>query len=327
MTWHWLDAGGTVEQLLAICRAANAALDADATSGPWTSPDLSLLGTGRRPAPEFPIDLLGEFWSGWVRSRAAGASAPLDYIATALLAGVSAVIANVRWPTAGVSWSEPPVLWIAEVGGPSSGKSPSLDAVMELIQHAEDTMAASFDEDLRQYETDKTVAKARREAWETEVKAAVKAGDRAEVLPDDAVVPEEPVRARIRVADFTVEKLGVLAAALPRGLLAVRDELAGWFGSFDRYGGNGSDRAFALEMYGGRPYVVDRMKSVEPLRIRHLSVGLLGGVQPDKLIAIIDGPDDGLASRLLWAWPETIPEFRLCREPPPTERLRRHSDA
>jgi hypothetical protein len=85
-------------------------------------------------------------------------------------------------------------------------------------------------------------------------------------------------------------------------------------GAFDRYGGGGSDRAFAIEMYGGRSYVVDRMRSSEPLQIRHLSVGVLGGVQPDKLPAIIAGPDDGLAARFLWSWPDVPPGFSLSRD-------------
>ena len=58
------------------------------------------------------------------------------------------------------------------------------------------------------------------------------------------------------------------------------------------------------------------MKNPEPLHIRHLSVGVLGGVQPEKLSVIIDGPDDGLASRLLWAWPDAPPEFSLARTVP-----------
>lgn len=132
-------------------------------------------------------------------------------------------------------------------------------------------------------------------------------------MPEDATEPAVPIRPRIRVADATVEALGALAAGLPRGLLLVRDELAGWLGAFDKYGGGGSDRAFAIEMYGGRAYVVDRMKNPEPLRIRHLSIGVLGGVQPDKLEMILNGPDDGLVSRLLWAWPDAKPEFNLAR--------------
>ena len=253
----------------------------------WDSPDLFLLGTGRRPAPPFPLDLLPRYWSAWVQRRAAGASAPADYVATSLLACTGAMIANVRWPLAGANWSEPPILWCGIVGSPSSSKSPAMDACFDLVRHAEDGMAAGFDDERRRYETQKQAARARREAWEIEIKAAIKAGNNPPSLPEDAVPPNEPVRPRVRVADFTIEKLGALAAGLPRGLLVVRDELAGWLGGFDRYGSAGSDRAFMIEMYGGRSYVVDRVKNPEALRIPHLSVGVLGAVQQQK--AFIEG--------------------------------------
>jgi hypothetical protein len=188
-----------------------------------------------------------------------------------------------------------------------------MDAAFDLVRHAEDLMAADFEQTQRDYETKKQFAKAKRDAWENEVKATVKTG-MAPPLPRDAIAPDEPVRPRIRVADVTTERLGALAAGLPRGLLLVRDELSGWLGGFDRYNGGGSDRAFALEMYGGRSYVVDRVKSPEPMRIRSLSIGVLGGAQPDKLPAIISAPDDGLLSRILWAWPETLPAFTLARQ-------------
>ena len=281
-------------------------------SGSWPEPDLSLLGTGRRAPPPFPQHLLGP-WAGWCERKAKGASAPVDYVAVALLASVGAAIANVRWPQAGTAWSEPPVLWCAEVGPPSSSKSPSMDAAFNLVRFAEDRMADGFEQVQQEHATAKQTCEARIEAWKVEVKTAVKNGDPVPAMPAEAQEPPAPVRPRIRVADATVEALGALAAGLPRGLLLVRDELAGWLGAFDKYGGGGSDRAFAIEMYGGRAYVVDRMKNPEPLRIRHLSIGVLGGVQPDKLEMILNGPDDGLASRLLWAWPETKPEFNLAR--------------
>lgn len=279
---------------------------------PWPEPDLVLLGTGRRPAPAFPLPLLGP-WAEWVGKKANAASAPADYVGVALLVSVGAALANVRWPVAGAGWSEPPVLWGAEVGPPSSAKSPSMDAAFELVRFAEERMAQGFEAEQQDYAIRKQASEAHLDAWKAEVKAAVKNGDRLPPMPAEAQEPAAPVRPRIRVADATVEALGSLAAGLPRGLLLVRDELAGWLGAFDKYGGGGSDRAFAIEMYGGRSYVVDRMKNPEPLRIRHLSIGVLGGVQPEKLSVIIDGPDDGLASRLLWAWPDAAPNFTLAR--------------
>lgn len=279
----------------------------------WPELDMTLLGSGRRHAPVFPTDILGPFWSAWTVKAAQGASAPVDYASTALLACAGAAIANVRWGHAGANWSEPPLIWAALVGSPSAGKSPGMDTALRLIQHIEDQQAANFDTTLRAYETQKQFAAAKRDAWQAQVKTVAKNGGTPPNMPADAEEPLPPVRPRIRVADSTQEKLGALAAALPRGLLQVRDELAGWFGSFDRYGGGGADRAFAIEMYGGRSYTVDRMKHPEPLRIRHLSIGVLGGIQPDKISEILNTPDDGFISRMLWSWPEALPKFKLAR--------------
>src|SRR5215208_2064096 len=48
---------------------ANADGHADHAGDPWLSPDLTLLGSGRRVAPPFPLELLGTFWSGWVARK------------------------------------------------------------------------------------------------------------------------------------------------------------------------------------------------------------------------------------------------------------------
>lgn len=181
--------------------------------------------------------------------------------------------------------------------------------------HSEDQFAAGFDRVSADYELKKQTAEALRDVWKAEVRDAVKAGGAGPDMPAGAEDPEPPVRPRIRIADVTTEKAGALAAALPRGLLMARDELAGWVASFDRYGGSGSDRAFFLEAYGGRSYRIDRMKTPEPITIRHLSIGVLGTTQPDRLAAITGGADDGLASRVLWSWPEATPSFTLARDP------------
>jgi hypothetical protein len=133
-----------------------------------------------------------------------------------------------------------------------------MDAAFSLIRSIEDSMAAGFEDEMRLYELKREIAEAKREAWKAEVKAAAKGDGLPPPLPEDAQIPQPPVRPRVRVADATTEKLAALASALPRGLLLVRDELAGWLGAFDKYSGVGSDRAFALEMWGGRSYVVDR---------------------------------------------------------------------
>ncbi len=77
----------------------------------------------------------------------------------------------------------------------------------------------------------------------------------------------KPSRPRLKVADTTPEKMGLLMASHVKGLMFHRDELAGFLGAFDKYGGGGSDRAFWSECYNGGYYAIDRVKHPEPIRI------------------------------------------------------------
>lgn len=280
----------------------------------WTNPDLSVLDAGAIAA-RFPTERLGGMWADWIELRAKAASAPEDYVAASLLACAGAALANVRWPIVGAGWSEPSHLWIGLVGSPSSGKSPGMSAAVDLLEQAESALRAGFDDKLKEFKEVEAFAKARKAFWETQVSEAARRGEDRPPMPSDAVPPDRPICPRIRVVDATSEKLAELSAALPRGLIQVRDELGGWLGAFDRYGGLGADRSFALETWNGGRYTVDRKKADEPVQVRHLSIGVLGGIQPERLAPIIEGPDDGLPTRFLWAWPDRIPLFRIHREP------------
>ena len=272
---------------------------------PWLEPDMSVVDGGRRAAPALPIRVFGA-WVQWIEAHAEGRSAPVDYVALGLLASASTLIGNSRWVSPWSEWKEPPSLWIALVGNPSSGKSPALDASIDLLRKLEAEMADDFSSVVRQYQRDKEEAKVLKEAWQSEVKDAVKSKKPPPNMPERAEDPIPPSRPRLYVSDTTVEALGKLLAAHPRGLLFQRDELAGWLGSFDRYGGFGSDRAFWVEAYGGRSFVIDRVKhDNDPIRIPNLSIAVIGGIQPDRLSTLLmKGDDDGLASRFMMSWPQ-----------------------
>ena len=123
----------------------------------------------------------------------------------------------------------------------------------------------------------------------------------------------EPPRPRVVTMDTSTEELQRLLADNPRGLLHVRDELAGWLGGFDRYGGNGADRAFYLECWNGGAYVCDRVKfNGVPLRIEHASLAIIGGMVPDRLREALADADDGLPARFIFVWPEPVPIAPLC---------------
>ncbi len=253
----------------------------------WPKPDLSVLSEGRRPAPVLPLKVFGDFWAEWITRTAKSKNSAPDYVAASLLSTAASVIGNARWVSPWHGWREPCVIWIATIGKSGTGKSPANDAMTDIISDIERGLAADMDEKWKRHETRKEEAKAIRDRWKDEVKQAAKMGVAAPHIPEDAREPDKPVRPRIRIADATPESLAYLLAANPKGLLFHRDELAGWFGAFDRYAGAGAERAMWIEAFGGREYIVDRVKNDgEPIRVPHLSISVLGGLQPDRLAAM-----------------------------------------
>src|SRR6478672_408743 len=103
----------------------------------WPQPDMSVLRHGRREPPVFPLEVFGNFWSEWIIVAAAGSSAPVDYTGCTLLASASTLIGHARWVSPWNGWSEPPILWIANVGDPSSGKSPAADPIIRVLRNIE----------------------------------------------------------------------------------------------------------------------------------------------------------------------------------------------
>lgn len=291
-------------------------------SEPWGEPDLSLLDTRRVEAPAMPIHIFGP-WAEWLTEQADTASAPVDYAAMSLLALTGGCIGNTRWGSPWPGWREPPVLFVGAVGLPSSGKSPSIDTVFKPLRDAEWQLGDGFEAIHKEWIRRKVEAEEIETKWRAECKKAVKDGYATPPMPDGAVAPREPKRPRLFCTDPTMEAAAVLAADEPKGVSLVRDELAGWVGGMDKYGGEGSDRSFWLESYGGRAKVVDRVKFAGvPLRIPHLSFSIVGGIQPDRLASmLLGGDDDGMTARLCLVWPEPVALKRPTSKPDP-DRLR-----
>ncbi len=273
-------------------------------------PDLSILGEGRKKPAIFPLEVFGNYLRAWLSSAANFAGAPVDYVAGSLLAASSALIGNSRRISPWEGWDEPSALWIGLVGDPSSNKSPAIDQVINIIREIEDEMAANFAHQYREWETKREVAICLYEQWKKDVAKAKKNSISVPIKPEAANIPEELTRPRILCSDTSVEKLGLLLSTYDKGLLFYRDELTGWFGSFDRYSGQDADRAFWTESYGGRSYVIDRIKHQKPIRIKNLLVSVMGSIQPDKLAKLIKGADDGFTARFLWLWADPIAPFR-----------------
>ncbi len=169
----------------------------------WGEPDLLIVSPRRLPAPQLPIDIFGPFWDAWISASAESKGSTPDYVALPLLGMAGSLIANVRRGSPWSGWIEPPIVWVANCGTPSTGKSPALDAVVDLIRELEIEFDNDFAERRRSFMVAKEIARARRQKWEAEVTAAVKKGLPPPEPPKEAEEPPTPTRRRLYTVDVT----------------------------------------------------------------------------------------------------------------------------
>src|SRR5262249_42093088 len=166
------------------------------------------------------------------------------------------------------TWYVSPRLWVLLDGDVSVKKTPIINAALAEIEAIQGELQKEYK---RQY---------------AEYKKAL--SDKNDPKPEE---PEKPLR--YFSTDTTVEAIADILSRSPRGILIKRDELSGWLGSMEKYGGTGganSDRAFWLQSHNGGSYTVDRIKRGETF-IENLSVFIIGRIQPQK-----PGGDPRLAS-------------------------------
>ncbi len=129
---------------------------------------------------------------------------------------------------------------------------------------------------------------------------------------------------RFIVNDVTVEKLGELLKENPRGLLMVRDELSGFLANLERKEYQ-TDRSFYLTAFNGDDqFTYDRIER-GTIFIPHVTLSMIGGIQPSRIIPIIQAMhrginDDGLLQRFqMLVWPDETKDWQLVDKPPNQE--------
>ncbi len=276
-----------------------------ATDAEWPQPDMSVQRANLAPAVPLPSDVFGSL-SPLIADMANGAGAPVEYVAISILAVAASLIGAKRWVQAWEGYKQPCILWASVVGDPSSNKSPALTAATRPLRGMETELAEQHKTVMMHYAAIAERAKQERKAWEKQVEQATKDSVATPAMPLAADAPEPPERKRLVVQDTTPEEMAAILSANINGTLHLRDELAGWLDSHERYSSGG--RAFWLEAYGGEPYVVDRKSQTKPLIVPFNGVSLLGGIQPERLRdALLGTADDGLVARFMWVWPDAIP--------------------
>jgi len=223
-------------------------------------------------APAFPESLLPPVIGRFARIRADMVGCDPSGLAMAALATCGTVIRDtiaLRMKRHDAGWKEHARLWVMLVGDPSRKKTPILRAATHRLANIDAGLMADYE----------------REQQDWLANGSNGAG---------------PVAQRLRISDITMEAAAEVCARSPDGILAVQDELAGWFGGIEKYsGGKGGakDRSFWLQAFNGGHYATDRIGRKAAF-VENLSISMVGGVQPDPIRRIMsDATDDGLIQR------------------------------
>lgn len=241
----------------------------------------------------FPLDLLPAPVADYVRAGSAAVPCDPAMLAVPVLAVLSAAAGSAARVRLKRSWAEPATLWCVVATPSGTAKSAALELALRPVYELEAEAAARYRAEREAYEQ-------RLKEWKTldkELRASI---------PE----PQPPRPVRYRLSDATLEAVAAVHRDNPRGVLLARDELSGWIASFDRYAQTrGGDLASWLELYEGRPVVVDRKTDPEPIRIERPHVPVIGTVQPWILRERVS-PEllaSGFVARLTIAMPPEVP--------------------
>ena len=246
----------------------------------------------------FPTDVLPEPVRGFVVDGAKAIGCDTSYLALPLLSVLAAAIGNTRRIQQKCGWTVPAIIWTAIVGESGTAKTPAFRLVMQALRDLQRKALEAHTEAMNEYEVEMAKYDKAMLAWKR---------DKNNNGPPPEK-PELPQAMRYIVSDTTVEALAPLLQANPRGLLLENDELARWFGSFDRYANakGGADEAHWLSMFNGESIVVDRKSGKQPtIYVPEALVSITGGIQPAVLHRVLgrEHRESGLAARFLLTCP------------------------
>lgn len=281
-------------------------------------------GEALKPLPEellpvdpFPLQALPDAFRPWVDDVSQRMNCPPDFVAVPMIVSAASLVARhlgIR-PQARTDWTERGNLWALIVGRPGVMKSPAMAQALAPVQRLEARAAEAYRMAIDGFTQAKALRDLRADVGRTAARSALRKNAHADV--SDLLKPDagddEPVRQRYVVTDTSYEKLGVLFAENPGGVLFVREEMRGLFMNLARED-SATARAFYLQAWSGGSYHFDRIERGS-ITIPDVRLSMIGGIQPGPLSDLMlqarrGAADDGMIERFLVAWPDLSGAWR-----------------
>lgn len=271
-----------------------------------SEPDMDILKTkDLLPAPKLNTKIFKGL-ENWVIQTAENTNAPVDYVAFSLLAGAAGVVGLSRSISTQTDWVQHCAIWLGIVGDPSSGKSPAIKPIRDILNTIEKERKPDYLKAYREWEGAYIIAEQKEKEWRRRIKKNPKENLSR---PDEAILPEQPSPYHLLYGDTTQESIAEELGRNVKGALVLRDELSGWVESMNRYSSGHSEKSFWLETFSGGKFIINRVKfGTDRHEIEDLMATVFGTIQPKKLLqTVFKDSGDVFLARFLWVYPEPIP--------------------
>ena len=282
-----------------------------------SEPDMDILKTkDLLPAPTLNTKIFKGL-EDWVTQTAKNTNAPVDYVAFSLLAGAAGVVGLSRTISTQTDWVQHCCLWIGIVGEPSSGKSPAMKPIRDILNQIESERKPYYLRAYRKWEGAKAIAEQKERNWYKQIRK-LPCGDVER--PEDTYIPEMPSTYHLLYGDTTQESITKELGNNVKGALVLRDELSGWIDGMNKYSSGRSERSFWLETFSGGKYIVNRVKfGTDREEVEDLMATVFGSIQPQRLKKTVNNDSgDGFLARFLWVYPAPIPPAIPSKKPSAT---------
>jgi hypothetical protein len=231
----------------------------------------------------FPIEIFPLEIQHFITESSNTLGLSIDYMGCSFMWMLSLIVGNTMVMEVKSGWRESATLWIALVGKPGIGKTPS---IQQMISPLRTLNVKEQKEYQRQYQK-----------WMEYEAKDKKEKERSEEI-------KKPRNKQFIVGDITLEALVDLHEENPNAIGIFKDELAGWFKDMNKYRA-GSDLEFWLSSWNGSPISLNR-KTTKNAFVDKPFIPVIGGIQPSIFEEFSNGAnkDNGFVDRILISYPD-----------------------
>jgi len=231
----------------------------------------------------FPIEIFPKEIQHFILESSNSLGMSIDYMGCSFMWMLSLIVGNSLVVEVKPGWKEVANLWIAVVGKPGIGKTPSLMQMIAPLRALNVKEQKEYQKKMEKY-----IEYEQKDKKEKEKSEEIK----------------KPRNKQFIVGDITIEALVDLHEENPNSIGVFKDELAGWIKDMNKYRA-GSDLEFWLSSWSGASISLNR-KTSKSAFVDKPFIPVLGGIQPAifEQFSSGDNKENGFIDRVLISYPE-----------------------